>query len=90
MGELEDNVHELEMRIYELEQQIEHIEEFHLDFLDENDVRAVVDDLLVEKNIATREEIERQINKSQLSLTKWIIGTGISIGALVVSIVQFF
>ncbi|MCM3162119.1 hypothetical protein KDJ21_001615 [Metabacillus litoralis] len=89
MGEVEEKVHELEMKIHELEQQIEHIEEFHSNSLDENDVRAVVDGLLAEKNIATQEEIERQLNKSHLSLIKWILGTGVSIGALVVSIVRF-
>lgn len=90
MGGLEEKVHDLEMKVQELEQQLEHLEEFHSNHLDENDVRAVVDQLFLDKQISTKEDIEGKINTSHLQLIKWIIGTGISVGAVVVSILRFF
>ncbi|HZH62449.1 MAG TPA: hypothetical protein VEY70_23355 [Metabacillus sp.] len=81
---------ELEQRIIELEQQLEHLEEFHSNHLDENDVRVVVDKIFMEKKIASQEEIDSKIVKSHLQLVKWIIATGISIGAVIISMIRFF
>jgi regulator of replication initiation timing len=89
MGDLEEKVHDLEMKVQELEQQLDHMEEFHSYHLDENDVRAVVDRLFTEKKLASKEDVEGKIDRSHLQLIKWIIGTGISVGAVVVSILHF-
>lgn len=85
-----DKLRELELRINELEQQLEHFEKFHSNHLDENDVRVVVDKILREKRIASQGEIDSKISQSHLQLIKWIIGTGISIGAAILGMLQFF
>lgn len=85
-----EKLYELEQRINELEQQLENLEELHSNHLDENDVRVVVDKIFMEKKIASQEEIDSKIYKSHLQLVKWIIATGISIGAVIISMMRFF
>jgi hypothetical protein len=87
--ESEETIKQLEMKIKGLEHQIEHLEDIHSSYLDENDVRVLVERILIDKEFATKKEIESIVNESQLQLVKWIIGTGISVATVIASIIQF-
>ena len=89
MEEYEVKIKELEIKLKELKNQLEHFEDIHSGHLDENDVRALVDRILTEKEYVTKKVIESIINESNLQLVKWIVGTGISVAAVVASIIQF-
>ncbi|MDQ0232386.1 hypothetical protein [Metabacillus malikii] len=89
MKDVEVQIKELELKIKDLEHQIDRLEDKHTEQLDENDIRAVVDQVLNEKDFASPKQVESQVNESHLQLIKWIIGTGISVAAVVVSIYQF-
>ncbi|TXC89850.1 hypothetical protein FS935_15945 [Metabacillus litoralis] len=88
--EFEVGLKELELTVKELEYQLENFEDHHSNTLDENDVRALVDKILTEKEYVTKKEMDKKIYESQLQLTKWIVGTGISVAAVVVGILRFF
>jgi hypothetical protein len=87
--ESEVKIEHLEMLVKEFGHQLKHFENIHQGHLDENDIRALVDRILIDKEFATKNEIESIVYASQLQLVKWIIGTGISVIAIVVSIIQF-
>lgn len=82
-------IQEVEIKLKEIDHKLEHFEDIHSSHLDENDVRALVDRILVEKEFATKIEIESAINEHHLQLVKWIIVTGISVIAVIVSFMQF-
>lgn len=88
--EVEDSLKELELTVKELEYQFENFEDTHSSHLGENDVRALVDKVLTEKEYVTKKDMDKKIYESQLQLTKWIVGTGISITTLIVGILRFF
>lgn len=89
MKDVDVQIKELELKIKDLEHQIDRLEDRFSNQLDENDIRAVVDKVLSEKEFATPKQVESSVNESHLQLVKWIIGTGISVAAVVVSIYQF-
>ena len=86
--DLED-MKDLLLKIKELEYQIDNVEGKHSNHLDENDVRALVDKILTEKEYVTQKEVDRKTTESHLQLIKWIIGTGLSATAIIVTIVGF-
>ncbi|WP_226670896.1 hypothetical protein [Metabacillus litoralis] len=88
--EIVESLKDLELTVRELEYQLENFEDIHENHLEDNDVRALVDKILTEKEYVTKKEMDKNIYESQLQLTKWIVGTGISVTTLVVGILRFF
>ncbi|MFC4320499.1 hypothetical protein [Litchfieldia salsa] len=90
MEELDKEVRELELRVDELESQQENIDETLRNQLDENDVRAIVEQLLGEQDNATKRDVALELNRYQLLFIKWMIATGVSITAIIITFVRFF
>ncbi|MBM7660926.1 tetrahydromethanopterin S-methyltransferase subunit B [Bacillus mesophilus] len=90
MEELELKVKELEMKIDELESLQENYQESLTHSLDENDVHALVDELIAEKELITQADLEKSMSKAHLQMIKWVVGTGISSVALLLGLLRIF
>ena len=90
MMELELKVKELEDKHDELETLYDSLHETTKKQLDENDVRTIVDQLLIEKGFMTQTDVDKKISQSQLQLIKWVIGTGLTTIAVLGSLIKFF
>ncbi len=90
MRELEVKIKEIEMKIEELQLQQETIKETIEEHMDESEVRVIVDQLLSEKELMTRADLEQKTSETQLQLIKWAVGTAISTGAVLFGLIRFF
>jgi RNA binding exosome subunit len=90
LDELGKKMREIELRVDELESQQENIEDSLKKQLGENDIRAIVDRLFDEQDNATKRDVDLELNKQQLLIIKWVIGTGISVIAIIITFVRFF
>lgn len=89
MEDIELKVKELEMKIDEIESQQESLQSLTEHQLDNNDVKALLNDEIAEKGFMTQVEMEQMLNQKHLQLIKWIVGTGISTLAIVVSLFRY-
>jgi hypothetical protein len=89
LEELELKVKELEMKIDELESLQENYQESLTNPLDENDVHALVDELIADKELVTQSDLEKSLSKAHLQMIKWVVGTGVSSVALLFGLLRY-
>lgn len=87
MSETEIKLKELEVKVQSLETRIGYLENWNTS---ENDVHTIVDNLLDEKSVMTKRDVENLLNRQQLQIVKWSAGTGISVLAVMASIMRIF
>jgi two-component sensor histidine kinase len=83
-------IKEIEGRINELSQLHEELHQFEKEQLDENDVHAIIDQYLIEKGYITESQLQNLLYKNKVTTMKWVIGTGLSIATITISIISLF
>ncbi|MCP8615806.1 hypothetical protein [Salirhabdus salicampi] len=58
--------------------------------VNENEVIILIEDSMKGKSFVGREEMENILHEAQLKMLKWMIGTGVSIAAVVVGILKLY
>jgi hypothetical protein len=89
MDNLKLKIKELELKIEELEALIDHIQDSSQPQLDHDDVRALVNQILADKEVVAAADLEKRLSQNQIQLIKWIVGTGISIISITFAMIQF-
>lgn len=89
MDNLKLKIKELEMKIEELDALIDNLQDSSQQQLNPDDVRALVIQLLGEKEIVASADLEKRLSQNQVQTIKWIVGTGISIVSITFAMIQF-
>ncbi|WP_226035293.1 hypothetical protein [Aquibacillus saliphilus] len=86
-----------EVKLGELESTVDKIEQLLNAKTDENDVKIIIEQLIKEKELVTKsdldyyqEKIEANIKKTQVMMIKWVIGTGLSAIMAITGIIGLF
>lgn len=90
MADSHQDIKELDIKIKELEAKLEALKVAHEQQVQHQDVHTVIDQILTEKEFALKKEVESKLSQQQLQLIKWSAGTGISVIAVVISIIRVF
>lgn len=86
-----------EARLHRIEDRLEDLEKSIKTKTDSRDVIVKIDELIKEKELITKaelnsfhEKMQATLNANQVSLLKWMVGTGISTVAAIAGVIRLF